>query len=599
MAANRRELVVAVVSDASQFSRGFDRAGQDVQRFSKKVDQAQKGGLKGLDSRINAVSASFRTLSAVAAGGIIGQKIIGFAKESIDAYSDLNESINAVTVSFGQSAEGVQELGRAASQSLGLSNAAFNSLAVSFSAFTKTIAEGSGRGVVDVLDELTTRAADFASVMNLEVNDAAQKFRSGLAGETEPLRQFGIDLSAAKVNATALALGLADSTSELTEQDKILARYHELMQQTANTAGDFANTSGELANTQRRLDAEIQNTQARIGEKLAPIMAELLKTTEELLPALGDFAGGLAETASSISPLLSGLGDLVGLMSDFKRNNDALVESENPFEAFIGQLTDAAFQGALTHAMQSVDRFVAQFESAPAVVNPAAAAFSDAADNVYRLGSNTQDAADASSDADFRNSTVTVLASQLQDTEEAARNTRLAILELADPAFAAVAARGREADAEARVQKLKEEGATVEEIARAELDLAEARIESFGALERFDAAGVAGQVGLIADALGTSYEQAKELLSTVGLLDGQSIDIPVVFNLSTVGAPPALGEVLNGRPGNVQALPTPSGSSTVNNTVVVNGNADSGTVGQISRELVIQANSSYAEGNFR
>ena len=247
-------------------------------------DKDAKKSLKNIEKSVSKTGKAFSDMAKIVGVGITAGAIVDFGKDSVRAFTDLNESVNAVNVTFGESAEGIKELGEEAARSVGLSNAEFNSLAVGFSAFADKIAGSTGQSVVNVMDTLTTRIADFASVMNLEVADAGEKFRSGLAGETEPLRQFGIDVSAAAVNAKALELGLAGSSAQLSEQDKILARYELIMDQTNKTAGDFANTSGELANQMRIAGAEIENAKAIVGESLAPavvgILPILTKATE-------------------------------------------------------------------------------------------------------------------------------------------------------------------------------------------------------------------------------------------------------------------------------------------------------------------------------
>jgi hypothetical protein len=216
----------------------------------------------------------------------VAYKTVDFFKQSISEASDLNESLNAVSVTYGKNAAGVKKLGEQAATSMGLSNNAFNSLAVQFSAFSSTIA-GKGGDVVGTLKSITGRAADFASVMNIDVSEAARLFQSGLAGETEPLRKFGIDLSAAAVQAHAYKTGIAEAGATLTENEKVQARYSLLMRSTAKTQGDFKNTSDGLANSQRILSAEWDNMQAKVGTALLPVLAKLTTWgTTTLIPWL-------------------------------------------------------------------------------------------------------------------------------------------------------------------------------------------------------------------------------------------------------------------------------------------------------------------------
>ena len=268
MATEVAALVARLEADTRDFQKGLKGAEKRLKGLEREGQKTRKG-LGQTDKATQGLTKSVKGFGLAVAGSFAAKAVLDFAKNAVRAASDLGESINAVEVTFGDAAEGIKTLGVEAATAVGLSNAEFNSLAVGFSAFVEKIAVG-GDSVVDVMEELTGRASDFASVMNIEVAEAAQIFQSGLAGETEPLRKFGIDLSAAAVTAEALALGLAGSSSELTEQDKILARFELLMRQTNKTAGDFSNTIGDYANNARVSAAETENLAAVVGESLIP-----------------------------------------------------------------------------------------------------------------------------------------------------------------------------------------------------------------------------------------------------------------------------------------------------------------------------------------
>jgi len=214
---------------------------------------------------------------AMVAVGAMGIGVMsGIAKDA----SDLGESMNAVRVVFGDTADDILKIGENAATSFGMSKAQFNSSAVRFSAFASVIA-GEGGDVAKVIETVTGRTADFASVMNIDLASAQTLIQAGLAGETEGLRRYGIDVSAASVKTYAYANGIAVVGEELTEEQKILARYGTIMEQTDKTAGDFANTSDDLANRQRILDATTKDLRASLGEALLPafeaIVGVLLK----------------------------------------------------------------------------------------------------------------------------------------------------------------------------------------------------------------------------------------------------------------------------------------------------------------------------------
>jgi hypothetical protein len=108
--------------------------------------------------------------------------------------SDLAESVNAVEVSYGDASNAILALGENSADSMALTRADLNSAAVQFSSFSKTIASDGGN-VANTFSSIAQRGVDFASVMNLDVSEALGLFQSSLAGETEPLRKYGIDVS--------------------------------------------------------------------------------------------------------------------------------------------------------------------------------------------------------------------------------------------------------------------------------------------------------------------------------------------------------------------------------------------------------------------
>jgi hypothetical protein len=254
--------------------------GGGIKKISANIREAE-GWTGKLKAGIGGVASEFRKSNTAQAAALGGAAAL--AGKAISAASDLAESVNAVNVSYGDAAESVLALGENSAESFGMAKSEFNAFAVQFSSFAKNISAETGQPVAAVLDDLTTRVADFASVMNLDLNEAASVFMSTMSGETEPIRRFGKDVSAAAVELYALKNGLIDNKAELTESIKVQARYGLLMEQTKDTAGDFANTSDGLANKQRILKAQFKDMQAAIGEDLMPALVSLTTGLQNLL----------------------------------------------------------------------------------------------------------------------------------------------------------------------------------------------------------------------------------------------------------------------------------------------------------------------------
>ncbi len=287
-----RNLLFKFLGDSKSLERASQRSARSLGKVDKQVQGTSRtiGGLKA------------KTAAIGLGVGAVATKLLQFGRDSTRMASDYKESINAVEVSTGDAADEIFALGETAAKSLGLSMTAVNDAAVAFAAFGEKI---DADDVGGVFETYITRATDFASVMNLEVSDALLKFQSGLAGESEPLRKFGLDMSAAATAAFAYANGIADSGAKLSEAEKVQARYGLLLEQTDKFAGDFAATSGEVANQQRIVNAEMENSRIILGQELIPLQ-------EKWNELLGSTASALATTTPAIGAAASGAANLAG-----------------------------------------------------------------------------------------------------------------------------------------------------------------------------------------------------------------------------------------------------------------------------------------------
>lgn len=270
--------------------------------------------INAIDNTKGALTSVNKNLLMIGAGAVVaGALIAGALATTIKPASDLNESINAVTVAYGKNADAVLAVGANSAKSFGMSKAAFNEAAVSFSAFAEKIV-GPGGDVVGTLEKITTRTADFASVMNLDLARAQTLMQAGLAGETEGLRRFGIDVSAASVKTFAYANGIGIVGEELTEAEKIQARYGTILEQTNKFQGDFANTSGDYANASRILSASIIDLKASLGESLLPILTKVIGVIQIGVDWFNNLSAAQKKMIVIIAAVAAGLLILTGVV---------------------------------------------------------------------------------------------------------------------------------------------------------------------------------------------------------------------------------------------------------------------------------------------
>lgn len=241
------------------------KATDSTSRFGRIAGGAAKAGLVALGA--GAVAAGFGLEKAIQAG------------------SDMNETLNKVNVVFGKAQGTVLKFGEQADTSLGLSKQAALDAAATFGTFGKS-AGLSGQKLASFSDQMLQAAGDLASFHNADPSQVLEDIRSGLAGEVEPLRKYGILLNDATLRQQAMKMGLVDSTKNaLSPANKMLAAQALILKDLGPAAGDFARTSGGLANQQRIMKAELQNVVSEIGTALLPIV---LKVAQFALPLMID-----------------------------------------------------------------------------------------------------------------------------------------------------------------------------------------------------------------------------------------------------------------------------------------------------------------------
>lgn len=271
-------------------------------RASKQIGSIRKEST-GLGGAFQAAQRNWLALSAGIAGAT---GAVVAVKGLADAASDLAESQSKANVVFGSSVGLVNSFSQASATGYGIARQAALEATASFGNMFKTtgLAEQASASMSVTMTKL---AADMASFNNEDPSDMLLRLRSGLAGEAEPLRRFGVLLSEAAVKAKAMELGIGDASGKLTEAEKVQARYALILEQTAVQQGDFARTSDGLANQQRILAAQMADLRAEIGTALLPVFIAVTKfANDEIIPAfrafgelINDFEGNWQDAAQA------------------------------------------------------------------------------------------------------------------------------------------------------------------------------------------------------------------------------------------------------------------------------------------------------------
>lgn len=247
----------------------------------------------------NTLKKAFSAIGSIVAAIGIGQMV----SSAIEYASDLQEVQNVVDVTFGQNSA-INEWSKNTLEAFGLNELSAKQFSGTMGAMLKSSGLAGG-SVQDMSMKLTELAGDMASFYNLDAEEAFSKIRSGISGETEPLKQLGITMSVANLEAYALSQGIQTSYSEMSQAEQVALRYNYLMQATADAQGDFARTSDSYANQLKTLKENWISFTGALATKALPILAGGIKILNNGIEAISN-------NWDIISPILTGLIVLVG-----------------------------------------------------------------------------------------------------------------------------------------------------------------------------------------------------------------------------------------------------------------------------------------------
>lgn len=294
------KIVLEFQAETTKLRKELDALKGRLGTVETKAQQGGKNLTKSFDNAntgVNKLSANLKNLVGALGLAFGAQEVIKFAKQTIDAASDLNETVSKSQQIFGTASKSVEQFASNSAKQFGMSKKSAIDAAASFGTFGKA-AGLTGEDLGTFSTDLVALSADLASFGNTTPEEAALALGAALRGEAEPIRRFGVLLDDATLKQEALAMGLIKTTKgALTPQQKVLAANAVILKQTADAQGDFARTSDGAANQQRIMSATLEDVQAKLGEKLLPAFQQGIQTLNEFV-ANADWDGifgGLGE----------------------------------------------------------------------------------------------------------------------------------------------------------------------------------------------------------------------------------------------------------------------------------------------------------------
>ena len=273
------KVVYKIEGDNSQALKALDEFEKEAKKTGGQFEGTVKDTMDGAESTVSTTAAK---IAKAIGSAFVTKQIIEFGKAAIGVASDLNEVQNVVDTTFGDGSVKIDEWAKSAAEAFGESELQAKQFTSTLGAMFKSMGVGQA-DMEEMSMSLAGLAGDMASFYNLDPTEAFEKLRSGISGETEPLKQLGINMSVVNLEAFAMSEGITKSYQEMTQAEQATLRYQYIMSATADAQGDFANTSDSLANQQRILQLEIQTLEAEIGQDLMPVAQEMLSTAKDAI----------------------------------------------------------------------------------------------------------------------------------------------------------------------------------------------------------------------------------------------------------------------------------------------------------------------------
>lgn len=271
---------------------GFSAMPSRIQRLITTTEQYNNTVNRGA-TQTNRLGISLRTIRTSTV--LYGIRLLRTEiSKAITESNDYQEDLNLFTASMGQYAKEAQEYAENVGEVMGIDPAKWMRNQGVFNTLLTGFGSVSDRAYL-MSKNLTQLGYDISSFFNISVEDAMQKLQSGISGELEPLRRLGYDLSQAKLEQTALTLGIEKSVSAMTQAEKAELRYYAIMTQVTTAQGDMARSLDAPANQLRIFQAQLTQASRAIGNIFIPILQKILPIAIAVLRIVRELADAIAK----------------------------------------------------------------------------------------------------------------------------------------------------------------------------------------------------------------------------------------------------------------------------------------------------------------
>lgn len=296
--------------------KAFQTLPAGINQVSSAVDK-----LHNKTKKIKKTETAFdRLIKTINFSGIIYgiSKLGSLIGSAVTKTNDYIENLNLFKVSMGETAKEASKFVDKFSEVLGVDP----SNVMRYMGMFNTLAEGFGissdRAYI-MSKNLTQLSYDMSSFLNIPIEQAMQKIKSGFSGEIEPMRAVGVALDQATLQETAYTLGIKKKVAEMTRAQKTELLYYQMIKRTTTMQGDMARTLIQPANALRIFKQQLTQLGRAFGSIFIPIIMEVLPYLQVLTKwltaaaqAIANLFGFTIDTNAwgDLGDISSGIGDI-------------------------------------------------------------------------------------------------------------------------------------------------------------------------------------------------------------------------------------------------------------------------------------------------
>ena len=173
-------------------------------------------------------------------------------------------------------------------ESIGLTSQQYKDGATSISTYYKNMGLTSTE-ISNMSAKTMELVADLGAVVDMPFDEALGRFKSGLMGNYEALDIFGISISASSLENSKFVKSLGKTWNKLSDNEKMLAVYNEILRQSASTQGLAKQEASQFAMQLQLMKTEFKETAGTIGQTLLPILQPLISMLREGMKAVREW----------------------------------------------------------------------------------------------------------------------------------------------------------------------------------------------------------------------------------------------------------------------------------------------------------------------